>query len=130
MATAHDVYMLGFGRGVTALGIRTGVTCVSVYMSELSPAGNRGMLVSVEEIYINLGMLAASLVAWVLMGRQSVDWRTFVTLGGLAPALALVTVLCMQIPESPRYMQMWGRHDEAVTVLRSALDGNDDEIEQ
>lgn len=130
MATAHDVYMLGFGRGVTALGIRTGVTCVSVYMSELSPAGNRGMLVSVEEIYINLGMLAGSLVAWVLMGRQSVDWRTFVTLGGLAPALALVTVLCIQIPESPRYMQMWGRHDEAVTVLRSALDGNDDEIEQ
>jgi SP family myo-inositol transporter-like MFS transporter 13 len=130
MATAPDVYMLGLGRGVMALGVRSGVTCVSVYMSELSPAEHRGMLVSVEEIYINIGMLAATLVSWVLMGRQDVSWRSFVTLGGFAPALALVLVLCMQIPESPRYMQMWGRQAEAVAVLRSALDGKDDEIEK
>jgi len=130
MATAPDVYQLGLGRGIIALGIRSGITCVSVYMSELSPAEHRGMLVSMEEVYINLGMLAATLMAWVLMGRQNASWRTFVTLGGIAPALALLALLCLQVPESPRYLQLWGRHAEAAAVLRSALDGKDDEIEQ
>lgn len=128
MATAHSVAMLGVGRGIIALGIRSGVICVSVYMSELSPAGTRGTLVSVEEIYLNIGILAATFAAWGLMGMKIVTWRTFVSIGAFAPALALVCILCLQVPESPRYLQMWGRLSEATTVLRAALEGDEVEI--
>jgi len=129
MATATNVYALGLGRGVLSLGIRAGVMTVSVYMSELSPACSRGTLVSIEEVYINVGNLCATFAAWVLMGSEMVSWRVFVGIGACAPALALLCILILPVPESPRYLQMWGRKAEAVAVLRGALVGKEEEIQ-
>jgi len=129
MATATNIYALGVGRGVLALGIRSGVMAVSVYMSELSPAGSRGTLVSLEEVYMNMGHLCATFAAWVLMGSQIITWRVYVSIGACAPALALLCILILPVPESPRYLQMCGNQAEAVAVLRAALTGKEEEIQ-
>lgn len=122
MASASGMISLGIGRCFMVLGVKSGVTCVSVYMTELSPSESRGALVSLEEIYINLGILSATFTAWMLMGMNLVTWRMYVALGACAPALALTCLLLLQVPESPRYLQLRGREAEALTVLRSALD--------
>lgn len=128
MATAPDIMTLAIGRGILTIGIKAGVTCVSVYMTELSPAANRGSLVSIEEIYINVGILAATFAAWIMMGVELISWRVFVAAGAIAPSLSLVCILPPQVPESPRYLHLHGRAEEAHEVLRSALDGDEDEM--
>jgi MFS family permease len=128
MATAPDIMTLAIGRSILSIGIKSGVTCVSVYMTELSPATHRGALVSIEEIYINVGILAATFAAWIMMGVEMISWRVFVAAGAIAPALSLLCILPPQVPESPRYLHIQGRAEEAQEVLRSALDGDEDEI--
>mmetsp|Transcript_69768 Transcript_69768/g.138053 ORF Transcript_69768/g.138053 Transcript_69768/m.138053 type:complete len:469 (+) Transcript_69768:136-1542(+) len=130
MATATNIYALGAGRGVLALGIRSGVMSVSVYMSELSPAGSRGTLVSIEEVYINVGNLCATFAAWILMGSEIITWRAYVSIGACAPALALFCILLLPVPESPRYLQMWGHQAEAEAILRRVLIGKEEEIQR
>merc|ERR1719498_1725877 len=128
MAAAPNVMSLAIGRAILSIGIKAGVTCVSVYMTELSPAAHRGSLVSIEEIYINVGILAATFTAWIMLGMENISWRVFVAVGAIAPALSLVCILLPQVPESPRYLHVQGREEEALTVLRSALDGDEAEI--
>merc|ERR1719498_2094801 len=128
MAAAPNVMSLAIGRAILSIGIKAGVTCVSVYMTELSPAAHRGSLVSIEEIYINIGILAATCAAWVMMGMEMISWRVFVAVGAVAPALSLICILLPQVPESPRYLILQGREEEAIVVLRSALDDDETEI--
>lgn len=130
MASASGMIGLGIGRGFMVLGIKGGVVCVSVYMTELSPSRRRGALVSLEEVYINIGILFATVIAWILMGMNLITWRMYVALGAFAPCLALTCVLLLQVPESPRYLQLRGREAEAIAVLRSALDGDEREVLQ
>lgn len=130
MSTAPGLVTLGVGRAILIAGIKGGVTTVSVYMTELSPAGTRGVLVSMEEIYINVGIMAATASAWFLIGRGLITWRAYVAAGAVPSAIALLLFLCLRIPESPRYQQQRGLEDEAVATLRDALDGREDEIAQ
>mmetsp|Transcript_46046 Transcript_46046/g.82898 ORF Transcript_46046/g.82898 Transcript_46046/m.82898 type:complete len:476 (+) Transcript_46046:57-1484(+) len=129
MATSPGVLMLGFGRCISSIGVKSGVFCNSVYMSEISPAGCRGSLVTVEEIYLNLGILAGTFAAWFMMDFEMVTWRHYVSVGIIAPAASFALVLLVQLPESPRFLQMWGRSAEATAILRRALD-DEDEIER
>jgi len=129
MAYSPGVLMLGLGRCISSIGIRAGVFCNSVYMSEISPAGCRGSLVTVEEIYINAGILAGTFSAWWLMDVEMVTWRHYVSVGIFAPTVSFALILLVKLPESPRFLQMWGRTAEATAVLRRALD-DEDEIER
>eukprot|EP00747_Dinoflagellata_sp_TGD_P076779 gnl/TRDRNA2_/TRDRNA2_159298_c0_seq1.p1 gnl/TRDRNA2_/TRDRNA2_159298_c0~~gnl/TRDRNA2_/TRDRNA2_159298_c0_seq1.p1 ORF type:complete len:476 (-),score=77.01 gnl/TRDRNA2_/TRDRNA2_159298_c0_seq1:25-1452(-) len=127
IATAPTVLVVGIGRSLVLFGVKGGVTAVTVYMTELSPAGSRGRLVSLEELYINMGIMAAVLAAWLLLGKGLVTWRIFACIGACAPAVALLCFLILSVPESPRFLQQQNREDEALQTLRSALDG--DEVE-
>lgn len=128
MASAQGVLTLGVGRSVLIFGIRGGTTCVTVYMTELSPARSRGVLVSLEEVYVNVGICLASLTAWHWLGQAQLGWRSFVLCGALAPTLTLLLFTCLRMPESPRYHYRIGRHDAAVETLRRALGGQEEEL--
>lgn len=127
MALAPSVAWLGVGRCILVVGIRGGITSVTVYMNELSPAGTRGILVSLEEVYINMGILSATFAAWFMMGREGLSWRVFAAAGMVAPMISLVAFTAMRVPESPRHLQQTGREAEALSVLRNALNGDEAE---
>lgn len=128
LATAIGVFALG--RCVLAVGLKVGISAVSVYMTELSPAEQRGVLVSLEELYINIGIFSATIAAWVLMDKGVIGWRIYMAAGAVAPMLSLIFIMTLGIPESPRYLQQIGRKDEALDILRSALAGDAREANQ
>mmetsp|Transcript_115114 Transcript_115114/g.245990 ORF Transcript_115114/g.245990 Transcript_115114/m.245990 type:complete len:491 (+) Transcript_115114:68-1540(+) len=120
MGFAQDFVMLFIGRIVESMGIGLGLSIVTVYLSEVAPSSHRGMFSSMEETFLVGGMVLGSILdEWFL--RLFYDWRYMLGCAAVLPALAL-PVLLATLPESPRYLFMKGRTDEAKAVLEQVTD--------
>ena len=93
------------GRGVYGVGIAFSMHAAPVYISETSTAAVRGLLVSLKEGFIVLGILlgfSASAVATSLDLPPSLAWRVIWALPALTGSLVLLGMSAM--PESPRWL--------------------------
>jgi sugar porter (SP) family MFS transporter len=98
------------------LGLAVGVASVHVplYLSEISPTHVRGGLSALNQIMIGLGILTAYLVSYALSGVGA--WRMMVGLA-VIPSVLLIIGMYYQ-PESPRWLMLHGRRNEALAVMR------------
>lgn len=113
--------------GGVAIGIASGLS--PMYIAEVSPAAVRGRMVTLNQMTIVLGILAAQvanfLIAEPMPAGTSVPamdswnvqtgWRWMFWCEAFPAALFLV--LACLIPESPRYLVMKGRAEQARTIL-------------
>lgn len=103
-------------------GIAVGAASVvcPMYIAEIAPAKNRGLLVCVSQLNIVVGILLAYLsnflVARVLGTDHPAAWRWMFGVMAL-PSLAFMC-LALIIPESPRWLVKQNRLAEAERVLR------------
>jgi SP family xylose:H+ symportor-like MFS transporter len=92
-----------------------------MYIAEIAPAEQRGRLVSWNQFAIILGMLLVYFVNWgIARGGDStwldtVGWR-WMFASEVIPA-SLFLVLLLKVPESPRYLMISRRYQEAKMVL-------------
>jgi len=110
-AFATTVWVMVLGRGVVGLAIGAASGVVPVYIGEIAPARSRGRMVTVQALLITGGQVVAYVVGAAVMGR----WRVAVGIGAL-PAL-VQAVLLLGLPESPRWLVLRARDDEARRVL-------------
>ncbi|HUK42775.1 MAG TPA: sugar porter family MFS transporter, partial [Candidatus Acidoferrales bacterium] len=112
-AVAQSPAQLIAGRILVGLGIGVASAGVPVYISEISPAHARGWQVSLFQLAITVGIMAAYIVDYAF--SKSGNWRWML---GLAVIPALVFGLGMLfLPESPRWLLRRGRESEARGVL-------------
>lgn len=133
MACATSFEMLAAGRITAGSGVGVGITAVTAYMSEVSPAHSRGFYGALEELFVNVGNVIGYLANLMLLGVRY-DWRIMLGLG-IIPAVLVLIVLVLPysvtgIPESPRYLQKIGRYDEAREILLDLLHGDVDEVDR
>ena len=95
------------------------------YISEVSPAKYRGMLTSIQQIGIVLGLFFAFLSNYLIvlmsggstqmfaLGYEAWRWMFWIE---LAPAFLFLFTLFI-IPESPRFLVASGKNDKALQVL-------------
>mmetsp|Transcript_12314 Transcript_12314/g.20588 ORF Transcript_12314/g.20588 Transcript_12314/m.20588 type:complete len:507 (+) Transcript_12314:1-1521(+) len=89
----------------------------------------RGKLISWSELATNVGLLVAFVVGYCFSGLSpNVSWRVMLSLGALLPGILLACLYYM--PESPRWLIVQDREDEAREVLRKiyADDVNTDDM--
>lgn len=99
-AAAVSVAMLAAGRAVVGLGIGLASTTVPLYISEVSPAKARGWQVSLFQLAITVGILAAYLVDYAFAASESWRWML-----GLAVVPGVMLGLGMAfLPETPRWL--------------------------
>jgi MFS family permease len=101
-----------------------------VYTSELAPPAYRGFFGGMVGVMLGLGYASASFfgLAFSFQASGSVSWRVPLGLGIFWPLL-IVCILPF-IPESPRYLLMTDKHDEAWKVIEKLHgDPNDPENE-
>ncbi len=127
---ATSVYMLILFRmlGGVAVGIAAMVS--PMYIAEISPAHIRGRLVSLYQLAIVCGILMAFVASYLLSGLGCASWR-WMFMSQAIPALVFLAALFF-VPESPRWLAMHNRYDEARAILES-VGGNahaDDELIQ
>ncbi|XP_039051056.1 polyol transporter 5-like isoform X2 [Hibiscus syriacus] len=109
------------GRIVAGIGVGYSLMISPLYTAEISPAMKRGFLTSLPEVFIVSGILIGYIVNYSLSGlHQNINWRLMLGLAAV-PAVAIgIGVTAM--PESPRWLVMKGRTDEAKRVLIKVSD--------
>lgn len=106
-----------FGGGI-AIGIASGLS--PMYIAEVAPAQIRGKLVSLNQLTIVIGILTAQVVNWSLAGSDpawNVEWAWRWMFWSAAFPAGAFLVLAAFIPESPRWLALKGRREQAITTL-------------
>jgi sugar porter (SP) family MFS transporter len=112
-------------RVIGGLAVGAASVLAPAYISEIAPAKYRGMLTSIQQVAIISGLFTAFVSNYYLAGvvGSSVQplwmnfeaWRWMFWVE-LIPAVLFLVAL-MFIPESPRYLVMKKKNDQAKTVL-------------
>jgi sugar porter (SP) family MFS transporter len=114
--------------GGVSIGLASNIS--PMYISEVAPAGRRGLLVAINQLTIVIGILAAQLVNWMI--AQPVPdgicpeafaatwnvlsgWRWMFAACAVPSLFFFVTSLL--VPESPRWLCKAGAHDRAQRIL-------------
>jgi len=115
--------------GGVAIGLSSNIA--PLYIAEVSPAAHRGRLVSLNQFAVVSGILLAQIVNWqiaapipqdaspgTLLASWNVQfgWRWMFTAVAV-PALIFLAA-SFGIPESPRWLLIRGRTEQALKVLR------------
>jgi sugar porter (SP) family MFS transporter len=100
---AWDVESFIFFRFIGGLGVGASSVVAPMYISEIAPARNRGLLVALYQFNIVFGILMAYLSNY-LIGTAEIaqEWRWMLGVEAI-PAL-IYSALIFRIPESPRWI--------------------------
>lgn len=115
-------------RFIQGLGLGMLLTLAPIYISEVSPAHKRGLLVGAFAIALATG---TNLVSWISFGtyyasNKQLQWRLPLALACVTPLFMCIGVFF--IPESPRWLVWKDRSEEAWVILqRLHHDPNDPE---
>ena len=101
------------------LGIAIGVSSFTVplYIAEISPAKVRGMLVSMFQLMVTIGVLVSYLSDLYFADEGDMScWRPMFYVGVIPACILLVGMIFM--PETPRWLMSKGRHSESIRILK------------
>lgn len=97
-------------------------------ISELADPENRGVLTTVHQLFLVIGIFFVSLLAYALVSTISHGWQ-YVLAFQIVPA-ALQIFLNKYIPESPKWLIRHGREGDALQVLLSLRPPSHDSQEE
>lgn len=123
-AFAPTYPLLLLARFVIGLAVGTSSMVVPLYIGEMAPARARGALVSLNQLAITVGILAAYLVDYGLSG--SGNWRLMFGLAAIPAGILFLGMLVQK--ESPHWLITRGRDEDARRIL-GRLRGPDDDID-
>lgn len=114
-------------RIIGGLGIGIASNISPIYIAEVSPAAVRGRFVSLNQLTIVLGILAAQIVNWqignyympnkIALSAESIEWAwRWMLWAELVPAL-LFFLLAFMIPESPRWLALNRKTEDARRIF-------------
>lgn len=131
-AAAWSVESLIIARIVLGLAIGIATFTAPLYISEIAPPEKRGSMISTYQLMITIGILAAFIsdTLFAYIGA----WRWMLGIVAVPGVLFLLGV--MRLPNSPRWLLMRGKGQEARAVLtqlrgsKQRVDAEYNEIEE
>ncbi len=112
-AVAPSYWWLFLFRTIQGLGLGGEVPVAAAYINEISKARRRGLFFLAYELTFALGLLVTAFLGRLIV--PSLGWRWMFVIGAI-PAI-LVIFLRRTLPESPRWLALQGRVDEAERVV-------------
>ena len=118
MAFQQTGEMLNVWRFIAGVGFAVQLVTIDTYISELIPGAERGRAFSVNQFITFSIVPVVALLAWLLVPLSPLGiegWRWVVLIGSVGAVL--VWLLVQGIPESPRWLALQGRPDEAEAIM-------------
>ncbi len=114
-ALVNDPYSFAFFRFLGGLGVGASTIAAPAYVSEIAPAKDRGRMVSLYQFNIVLGILMAFVSNYLFRDIGANAWRWMIGIEAV-PAL-LYIIFIFVVPESPRWLIIQNRDEEAIKIL-------------
>ncbi len=117
-AFANNIGMFIIGRIVGGFGVGIAILVAPVYIAEIAPARKRGWLVSFNQLLIVIGLSAAYFSNYFILKGVTdplTNWRWMLGLEIIPAIIYFFAVLF--IPESPRWLIMQGKDEQAKKIL-------------
>ncbi|KAH8747898.1 general substrate transporter [Hyaloscypha finlandica] len=123
---AQNVGMMIAGRFLAGLACGMILSVVPVYIAEVSPPKNRGLIVGLQGMMISIGFMAANWIGYAGgFASGNSQWR--IPLAMQMPGAILLSIGCFFIPYTPRWLVGKERYDEARAVI-VRLHGDSSEV--
>ncbi len=119
-AVAPNVYIFMVFRFIGGLSIGAASVTTPIYISEIAPAKNRGLLVALFQFNIVFGIMLAYISNYLLEGTNPNDWRWM--LGIVAIPSLIFSLLVLLIPESPRWLILKKAEDAKALDILNQID--------
>ncbi|PKB17993.1 sugar porter family MFS transporter [Flavobacterium sp. 5] len=116
-----------FWRVIGGIGIGIASNLSPMYIAEIAPSESRGKFVSINQLTVVIGILAAQIANWLIAdpiaeGQDILNswngqwgWR-YMFWAGAIPSVAFF-VLILIIPESPRWLANQRKYDKAESIF-------------
>ena len=127
-AIAPDYLTLVIARMLGGFGVGAALIIAPMYIAEIAPAAIRGRMVSFNQLNIVIGISAAFFSNYLILslGQSDLAWAQALNLGewnwrwmlGVEAIPAIFYFLWLfTVPESPRWLVMNGRSEDAQSIM-------------
>lgn len=115
LASAHSFSMFIIGRFVLGFSIALSAVADCVYISEIAPLKWRGLLVSMNEMGIAIGILISYLMNYILIAVPN-GWRYMFIISAVPAFLQFFGMF--YLPESPRWLVNKDKDNQALEIIK------------
>ncbi|ELY3597115.1 sugar porter family MFS transporter [Cronobacter turicensis] len=121
-AAAGNMQMLAIARFILGLAVGVASFTAPLYLSEIAPERIRGSMISLYQLMITIGILAAFVSDTALSGGGHWRWM----LGIITFPAVVLFIGVLTLPESPRWLMMKRRDALAASVLKQLRNSDKD----
>ena len=118
-ALANDVDSFMIARFIGGIGVGISTVAAPLYISEIAPAEYRGRLAGMFQFNIVFGILVAMVSNTLLSGLGENAWRWM--LGVEAVPALIYSIMCIGLPQSPRWLISQKSDPQKATVVMQQL---------
>jgi SP family arabinose:H+ symporter-like MFS transporter len=125
-AIPNNLTQFVLARLIGGIGVGAASMLSPLYISEIAPADKRGMLVTLYQLAIVIGINVVYFINMVIAGSGTEQWNIdmgwrYMLGSETIPALLFLITLFF-VPESPRWLASKKRDEEAMDVLKKVND--------